>query len=112
MATDAERELAKSFIVRFTKVIESSKKEGWVELHTKARREQLIADDAVETSYQAWSAGTTPVLKNMRKAEFRLQQLPGQLRLTFDAIMVPNDPSAVYQMRLKVEDGELRIDEK
>jgi hypothetical protein len=56
--------------------------------------------------------GTAPVLEALRSSEFRLEKLPeGQLLLTFDGVMVPNDPEAVYQMQMVSEEGELRLDE-
>ena len=110
-ASDAEKQLAKDFIVRFTAIIAASKPDGWLELHTVARREKLVSSKMIEQSYMAWVAGTAPVLEEIRIADFRLEHVDHQLVLTFDGTMVPNDPSAVYQMHLIVEEGELRIDE-
>ena len=111
-ASEADRALAKDFIVRFTKIIEASKSDGWLELQSTARREQLLAKDAVENSYSGWVTGTAPVLEAIRSSDFRLEKLPtGQLLLTFDGVMVPNHPEAVYEIHMVTEEGELRMDE-
>lgn len=111
-ASEEERALAKEFIASFTKIIESSKSEGWLDLHSAAKRESLVAKDAIEQSYSAWVVGTTAVLAEIRSNDFRLEKLTnGQLLLTFDGVMVPNDPKAVYEIHMRVEEGKLKMDE-
>lgn len=111
-ASEEDRALVKGFIAEFTRVLESAKSDGWLELHSKAKRERLIQQESTEQSFGAWARGTVPVLAAVRSADFRLEKLAdNRLLLTLEGIEVPNDPGAAYEIHVVVEDGALRIDE-
>ncbi len=111
-ASEEERALVKGFMADFTRVIESKKSDGWLDLHSKARKAKHIEKDAVERSYAAWVNASFTNLAAIRSAEFRLEKIANnRLLLTLEGIKVPNDPEATYAIHLVVEDGALRIDE-
>lgn len=111
-ATEAERELAKAFIERFLAVIEANDQESWPSMHTKARREALVANDAVEKSFQAWHKGTLTAVGKIREADFSLQRVGDRFKLTFLGVRVPTDPDTEYSMSVAIEDGQMLISEK
>jgi hypothetical protein len=111
-ATEEERALAKTFIVRFADAIEAEKSDNWAALHTKERRADLLEKNAVEESYKAWRLGTATVVHLIRTAEFKLEKTSSTMKLVFESIMVPNDPETVYSMRVAIEDGQMYLAEK
>ena len=112
LASEEDRALVKGFVAEFTRVLESAKSDGWLELHSKAKQERLTEKDAIELSFGAWARGTVPVLAAVRSADFRLEKVANnRLLLTFEGVEVPNDPGAVFEFHVVVEDGALRFDE-
>ena len=111
-ASEAERALAKAFIEKFLTAIEANDADAWPALHTKARRDALIANGAVDVSYEAWHKGTVTVVSHIREADFTLQRSGEDFTLRFVGVKVPTDPETEYSMTVAVEDGEMRISEK
>jgi hypothetical protein len=111
-ATEEERELAKAFTERFLAAIEKGDASGWPALHTKARRDALEANDAVDKSYEAWRKGTLTAIPFIRAADIALLRRGERYTLRFVGVKVPTDPDVEYSMTLAIEDGEMRISEK
>ncbi len=83
-ATEEERELAKAFTERFLAAIEKGDASGWPALHTKARRDALEANDAVDKSYEAWRKGTLTAIPLIRAADIALLRRGERYTLRFD----------------------------
>lgn len=111
-ATEAERRLAEAFIDRFLAAIEKNEASEWPALHTKARRDALKANGAVDNSYEAWRKGTLTVIPRIRAADFALLKSGERFTLRFVGVKVPTDPDVEYSMTVAIEDGEMRISEK
>lgn len=111
-ATEAERELAKAFIDRFLAAIEKGDASQWPALHTKARRDALKANDAVDKSYEAWRKGTLTAIPFIKAADFALLKTGERYTLRFAGVKVPTDPETEYSMTVAIEDGEMLISEK
>ena len=111
-ATEEERELAKAFTERFLAAIEKDDASGWPALHTKARRDALEANGAVDKSYEAWRKGTLTAIPFIRAADIALLRSGERYTLRFVGVKVPTDPEVEYSMTVAIEDGEMRISEK
>ena len=102
----------KEFIDRFVKQIESEDSTGWLELQSKAIREELMATKMTEFSYKAWTKGTLPLLEQIKTKEFKIEQDGKKWRLSLDGVKVISDPEIDYKISLVFEDGKLVIDER
>ncbi|MCP4445101.1 MAG: hypothetical protein GY811_07125 [Myxococcales bacterium] len=92
-ASEAERKLASDFIVRFLATIEKGDGAAWPLMHTRAFRDQMLANDSVDRSFAAWHKGTVTVIPHIKAAEFALLRHGDALRYVHPAVCGRQSPN-------------------